>query len=212
MGHRVKKHIAVGEAQKAALIEQAKKEAEAEVNQEVSSTNSTVTTNTVVGGLLGIFGGRAGSMGNSALQGASQNRVRVAQQRVQEITEKKKRDLENRIAESNRKQEFEADETGYLYATRAGFEPDGCLRAMAVLARTPGAEFDTDHPAVPKRIEALKQLMVKYPAAPLVAEGKAKIAATRPLTYDLSDDRVSLRINSRFGGSSQSDIDRLFGK
>ncbi|WP_026732036.1 hypothetical protein [Fischerella sp. PCC 9605] len=37
------------------------------------------------------------------------------------------------------------------------------LQAMEVLARTSGAEFDTTHPAIPKRIEALKALTIKYP-------------------------------------------------
>ena len=52
--------------------------------------------------------------------------------------------------------------------------------------------------------------MSKYPPQSLATEGKAKIAATKPLTYDRSEDRVSLRVNSLMGGSTQDDIDRLF--
>lgn len=54
--------------------------------------------------------------------------------------------------------------------------------------------------------------MSKYPPQSLAAEGKAKIAATKPLTHDRSEDGVSLRVNSRMGGSTQDDIDRLFGQ
>ena len=54
--------------------------------------------------------------------------------------------------------------------------------------------------------------MSKYPPQSLAVEGKAKIAATKPLTYDRSEDGVSLRVNSRMGGSTQGDIERLFGQ
>ncbi|BAU15537.1 peptidase M48, Ste24p [Leptolyngbya sp. NIES-3755] len=209
MAHHEKRHIALGQAQRQQITEQAVQEAKAEVEREVNSARTESTATGVLGTVLGNVGGLPG-LGGQILTNQSQNRRNRAQQRVQEIAEKKKAELEANLAASVRKQEFEADEVGYLMATRAGFEAEGCLRAMAVLARTPGAEFDTTHPAVPKRIEALQQLMKKYPPATLAAEGKAKLAATQPLTYDLSRDGKSLRINSRFGGSS--DIDRVLGR
>ncbi len=93
---------------------------------------------------------------------------------------------------------------------KAGFELEGCLRVMNVLGRTPGAEFDTSHPAIPKRIEQLKELMAKYPATQLAEEGRSKISASQPLTYDLSKDGRSLRINSRRGGSAADNLEQLF--
>jgi predicted Zn-dependent protease len=213
MGHNVKRHIALSKAQQASLLAQYQKEAEEEVNREVNSANTEATATSVAGGVVrNVFGGILGNVGGSVLQGASNRRIASARERVQQIVKKKQEELQKRVAETSRQQEFEADEVGYLYAARAGFEPEGCLRAMAVLARTPGAEFDTTHPAVPKRIETLKQLMTKYPAEKLTLEGKTKLGATRPLTYDFSKDGVSLRINSRFGGGSDTDLERLFGK
>lgn len=209
MGHHHKRHSALGEAQKEQLIAQARAEAEAEVNREIRDAKTDSTATGVLGTLLGNLGGLPG-VGGGLLKNESQNRLTRAQQRIEEMTKKKQAELESNLAATVRRQEFEADEAGYLFATRAGFEPQGCLRAMAVLARTPGAEFDTTHPAVPKRIEALQRLMQKYPPVSLAAEGKAKLARTQPLTYDPSKDGSSLRVNSRFGGST--DIDQVLGK
>jgi len=212
MAHSVKRHVALGEAERKALSEKIQQEAEAEVNREVNSANSEARTTSAIGGILGgVVGGIVGNTGNSVLQGASNRRLESARQKVREIVKQKQEELNTRIAETSRKQEFEADETGYMFMARAGFEPQGCLRSMEVLSRTSGSEFDPTHPAVPKRNEALKQLTSRYPASQLAAEGKAKITATQPLSYAPSNDGVSLRINSRFAGPT-SDIDRLFGK
>ena len=209
MGHNDKRHIALGQAQKEQLIAKARAEAEAEVNREISDAKTDSTATGVLGGLLGSLGGIPG-LGGGILRNESQNRLNRAEQRIQEIARKKQAELESNLAATGQRQEFEADEAGYLFATRAGFEPQGCFRAMAVLARTPGAESDTTHPAVPKRIEALQRLMQKYPPASLATEGKAKLTRTQPLTYDRSKDGSSLRVNSRFGGST--DIDQVLGK
>lgn len=213
MAHHDKRHIALGQAQREQLKEQARKEAEAEVEREINSANRDATTTGVLGSILGGMGGLPG-VGGSILRNESQNRISRAQQRINEIAQKKQVELEAKLAESVRRQEFEADEAGYLFATRAGFEAQGCMRAMQVLARTSGAEFDTTHPAVPKRIEALQQLMKKYPPATLTAEGRTRLSKGQPLTYDRSRDGKSLRINSRFGGANggSRDIDRLLGR
>lgn len=212
MGHHAKRHLVIGPEQQAAIIEQAKQEAQKEVNHERKDATVEATAAHVGGGLLGkIAEGTLGSIGSSILGGAGNQRIARANKRIEQIVVKKKEKLAQRIAEASRTHEYEADNAGYLYAARAGFEPEGCLRAMNVLGQLPGSERDTSHPAVPKRIEALKNLMTKYPPQPLAAEGKARIADTQPLTYDPSEDKVSLRVNSRNGGSSEGDLNRLFG-
>jgi predicted Zn-dependent protease len=213
MGHHVKRHIAVGQAKKAELIAQIRAEAEKEVLGEQRAATSEATATAIGGAVIdGIIPGTVGNFVGNVLGNQSRNRMSKAQKRIDEIVAKKTQELEQRLAEQSRQHEFEADEVGYIAAVRAGFEPEGCLRAMAVLAKTPGAEFDSTHPAVPKRIEALKALAIKYPPQTLVREGNAKITATQPLTYDLSRDKASLRINSHRGGSLVDDIDRRFGK
>lgn len=211
MAHHTKRHIPVGQAEKVALIEKIQQEAEQEVMAERRDARSDATA-TSVGGAVArrVLGGPVGRLGGSALENESRQRMRRSDQRVQEIVEQKKKELEERLAEDGRQREFEADEYGYIYSVQAGFEPEGCLRVMKVLSGTPGAEFDTSHPAIPKRILQLQELMNQYPPETLTQKGEAFLSGTEALTYDLSKDGQSLRINSRRGGSSSEDIERLF--
>jgi predicted Zn-dependent protease len=217
MAHHVKRHIALAPAEELALKKRIQEEAEKQVLAEIQDAKSDATGTSVVGavlqtvgGFVGGWGRRAGNVGNSALQDASRQRLAQAEERVKEIVEEKNAELEQKLAENNRKQEFEADEIGYQYIAKAGFDAEGCIRVMDVLGRTSGAEFDTTHPAIPKRVEQLRALMNQYPPATLAQEGESLIKSTQPLTYDLSKDGQSLRINSRRGGSAADDIDRRF--
>lgn len=219
MAHHVERHIALAPAEEMALKERIQKEAEEQVLAEIQDAKSDATGASVggavlqtVGVVLGGWRRTAGTIGNVALQGASRQRLAQAEERVKEIVQEKTTELEQKLAENNRKQEFEADEVGYQYIAKAGFEAEGCIRVMDVLGRTSGAEFDTTHPAIPKRIEQLRALMNQYPPATLAQEGESLIKSTQPLTYDLSKDGQSLRINSRRGGSAADDIDRRFGQ
>lgn len=213
MGHHVKRHQALGPKERLAMIEQFQKEAEAEINATVNDARTTSTVTGLLGGALGSFGGWFG-VGGGLLRGYSNQSQLDGQRRVQELVKQKLQDLEQRLTAMEQRQEFEADEAGYLYSATAGFEPEGCLRLMAVFGQMPGTETDSHstHPAVPRRIAAIKDLMSKYPAASLKATGNARIAATKPLTYDRSLDKVSLRINSTRGGQSSDDLQRLFGR
>ncbi|MGB3755140.1 MAG: M48 family metallopeptidase [Rivularia sp. (in: cyanobacteria)] len=213
MGHHKKRHIAIGQAKKAELTTKIQQEAEIEVLGEKRAATTESTATGVAGTVVQrTVGGPVGNVLGGLLGNQSQRRVRKAQKRINAIVEKKNQDLEQRIAAQSRQHEFEADEIGYLASVRAGFEPEGCLRAMEVLARTPGAEFDTSHPAVPKRIEALKALIQKYPSETLKREGEVRMGKSQALTYSLSRDGKSLRINSIRGGSASDDIDRMFDK
>ena len=213
MGHHVKRHIAISQAKKKELIAKIKQEAEQEVLGEKRAANSEATAAAVGSAVSrqvvkGPFGGLLGSV----LGNQSRNRVSRGQKRINRIVKKKQQELEQRIAQESRNNEFEADEVGYIASVKAGFEPQGCLRTMEVLARTPGAELDSTHPAVPKRIQALKKLIQKYPPETLAKEGQALISQTKPLTYNISLDKQSLRINSVRGGSVVDDIDKKFGQ
>ena len=210
MAHHTERHIALATPEKLALIEKIEQEAQQEVLAEKQDAQAEATGLSIGGTAARVFGGRAGRVGGAVLGTASRQRIKASQEKINEIVAQKKEELEQTLAEESRKRELEADEKGYLYSAKAGFEPEGCLRAMNVLLQTPSAEFDTTHPAVPKRIEALKDLMVKSPATSLAEEGKALISQTEPLSYDLSKDGASLRVNSSRGGSSADDIERLF--
>jgi beta-barrel assembly-enhancing protease len=217
MSHHVKHHIAMSPSEEKSIRAKIQQEAQTQVMAEINDAKED-TANTAMGGaIINSFGGLFGGSGNwvtknasSMLQQEGNRRTAEADRRIKEITAQKERELNESIAANSRKYEFEADENGYKYMAKAGFEPEGCFRVMEVLGRTEGAEFDTDHPAIPKRLEQLEQLSKQYPPQSLALEGKTKISSSQPLNYDLSKDGMSLRINSRRGGSSANDIDRLF--
>jgi predicted Zn-dependent protease len=122
-----------------------------------------------------------------------------AQQNAQNI-EKIKADIDRqaaarynqRLVEISQSQEFEADESGYLYSVQAGFDPNGCISVMDILGRMPGAQLEGgSHPAPEKRSAQIKALMAKYPPETLKAAGKAKLQAKpNPLSYEVFSYQV----------------------
>ena len=116
------------------------------------------------------------------------------------------------MGEKSRDREFEADIIGYQYMATAGFEPEGCIRMLKVLGRIPGSEVDSTHPAIPKRIERMRELIVEKPPSSLLPVGESRIRTSQPLTYEPSKDGQSLRINSRHGGEAGDFFERKFGE
>ena len=81
---------------------------------------------------------------------------------------------------------------------------------LELLSRSFGADVNSDsHPSIPRRLEQLNVVMSQQSIPQLVNEGKARLRATYPLTYEPSKDGVSLRINSGRGGSTVNDLDRI---
>jgi predicted Zn-dependent protease len=167
----------------------------------------------VAGGLLGGILGRVTGFNFTPFflnDNGQLDRQKIEQKKKAIIAEKEKAYLASLNA-SIRTQEFEADKQGYLYMATAGYDPQGCIRAMEVLARTDHAEIDTTHPNVPARIDTLQRLMREYPATALAAQGTQKLRARpNPLSVDLvikphahSESVVipTVRINSKFGSS-----------
>lgn len=220
MAHHVKRHTAVGEAEKAELIEKMRAEATTEVAQEKDSARRDKTASNVgstvgkaAGYALGGIGSLVGGASSDMIEKRSEERQKTSEERIEQIVNEKKAKLEAELAEKSRRQEFEADELGYRFMATAGFDPEGCIRVMEVLGQTPGGELDTDHPAVPKRIEKLRELMAQSPPDGLKAGGDAALAkAATPLTFDLSRDEKALRINPAAGGSAADDLESRFDR
>lgn len=216
MAHHAKRHIALGQAQQVALLQQLKKEAQeqaiAEMQQAQQPTGGDV--------LLGILGAVSAGLNNDRsiatstaeqIEQSRQERIQAAKIRAKKIFLKKEKQFKEQNSANIRQQELEADEVGYKFVAKAGFDAQGCIRAMEILARTPGAEFDTDHPAVPKRIRRFKELMSENSPESLAERGNFYLQASRiPLTYELSKDGASLRINSNHGSSAADDLERQF--
>ncbi len=213
MGHHIKNHNAINETKKAELIAQLKAEADKEVlgEQKTAATQAVVFA---VGDLMAnrVQPGIAGDMVGSAIEKQNRDRLAASQKRINEIVAKKTQELEQHLAEEVEAQEIAADEIAYVASVKAGFEAEGCLRVLQLLAQTPGFEYDTNHPSIPKRIEALNAMMSKYPPQSLAEDGESQISATAPLNYEISQDRTRLEIKSRHGASLANDIENRFGK
>ena len=211
MAHHQQRHQVITEAEKAKLITQFQQEA----IQSVLGTRKKTSPITTVGNfvLRNVIGGTIGNVVGGVLGNRNNRRLRKAQQRVNRIVAKRTEELEKQIAKQSQENEIEADKIAYLATTRAGFDPQGCVRAISVLERTPGVKFDEEiHPTIQERKKAIASVMKKYSTEDLLAEGKTNLSQTQPLTYNFSENQTSLRVNSRYGASLGDDIDKMFGR
>ena len=210
MAHNAQRHIAVSAVQRTEIAQRLHEDAEKQATAEARDAQDDSTGSHVGGGILGALGGLVGgiiggaaSVAGGAVSNEGDRRIARANDRIEAIYQAELTKKQEEWAALNRKQEFEADTVGYQYMATAGFDSQGCLRVMDVLNSLPGSQFDGSHPATPARIEALKQLFAQQPAAALAAAGRSRLAASpQPLTYDISRDGASLRINSRHGNGN----------
>ncbi|WP_245912484.1 M48 family metallopeptidase [Brunnivagina elsteri] len=132
----------------------------------------------------------------------SKTPISVAKKDVikQRIIIQKKQEFDNKIQALSRQHEFEADEIGYTYIVKAGYDIDGGFRVFNLLSRLPSDYTENStHPPTQLRINALKQVIKKYPWLNLWMDGNERLQINyKSLKFDLSDDGISLRINSRF--------------
>ena len=209
MAHHKQRHQVVTNVEKAEFITQIREEAINKVLNRKRKTSPVAAIGDFV--VRRVIGGTIGTVVGGVLDNRSSRRFRKQQRRINEIVEEKTAELEENIVKQNRKDEFEADKIAYLASVKAGFDKQGCLRAMSVLNRTTGVKFDQNHPTIKLRVAAIKSIMEKSENESLVEEGKENLFQTQPLTYNLSTNQTSLRVNSRHGASVGDDIDRMFG-
>ncbi|MDB9315728.1 M48 family metalloprotease [Spirulina sp. CS-785/01] len=219
MAHHTKNHIAVGNAEKERILQQLRAEAveevaaeEEDLREDLQELNTGEWVTSGAGSLAdSLISGDGGLIGTGIniiggiLRGNKERRIRQAIERIDTIYKEKEAERLAEWQELNHNQEFEADEVGYTYMVRAGFNPQGCLTVMEVLKRL-GVTESATHPATPERIEALEGFASKYPTQVLVNEGKANLAArSMPLTYEISRDGATLRVNSQAGSGNFDD-------
>lgn len=209
MAHHKQRHQVITNVEKTELIAQFTQEAAEKVLNRKRKTSPVAAVGDFV--VRRVIGGTIGTVVGGVLNNRSNRRFRKQQRRINKIVEKKTNELEENIAKQNRENEFEADKIAYLASVKAGFDKQGCLRAMSVLNRTTGVKFDENHPTIEERIAAIKAVMKKSTNESLIEEGKENLVETQPLTYNLSANQTSLRVNSRHGASVGDDIDRMFG-
>ncbi len=173
LAHHTQRHFAQQEEAEASLKEKLLKEAESEyynlIVQEWRKSKNPISTATI-------------------------NAIK------QRIILQKKQEFEITMQALSRQHEFQADEIGYTYMIKAGYEINGGLRVLNLFSRLPSDYTEiSSHPPTQQRINALKQVMNKYLWFALWIDGNERLKNNpQPLKLDLSEDGVSLRINSRF--------------
>ena len=214
IARRTQNYKTLDETQKQELITKIKEEAKEEV---LGRKNNTLKHNAmnVVGSVITdhVLPGFIGDFAGSVI-GSHRHRRRITrkkQKRIDEIVTRKTQELEQSWIDEIRSRELELDKVAYLATIRAGFEAEGCFRAITVLAQSNRDNFDTGNLTVYQRVTALKNSIKEYPLQKLLSEGETKISHTQPLAYNLSDDGNSLKVNYSQSDSVANDIDRRFG-
>ena len=193
MGHHVKQHLGYGPAkqEKARLEEIENAEKEKLIAEQDAATQAALGAGVAAGAMQagnqvgGTAGGIIGAIG-LLIGGAAQQDAQNIEEIKAKIQEEAEERYNQRLIEISQGHELEADELGYLYSVKAGFDPNGCVTVMDILGRMPGAQLkDGSHPAPETRSEKIKALMAKYPPETLKAEGKTLLKAkTTPLQYE----------------------------
>lgn len=110
-------------------------------------------------------------------------------------------------------QEYQADDLGLFLLLRAGFKPDGAIRAFSFLRRLPKV-YDPEgtHPPIESRLQAVQNRLKTIDIKKLKAEGKQNLDNSIILSYDYSLDGKSLKINSKYSSNKNVDqvLDHLF--
>ncbi len=192
MAHHTKEHLGYGPAKKVDAVARTEMELQQAKEKATQDAQQQSAGGSVLGAIFGGIGAAVGGDAGRALQGtgsavhqSGQQGLQNLNQTQQEFEQEKLAQLEQRIIEINHNQEFEADNFGYIYSVKAGFEADGCLKAMEILGRGVGSHVDSEtHPATKGRSEKLQTLMAEHPPEALKQEGKGKLAINSdPLPY-----------------------------
>ena len=218
MAHHTETHIAISQAEQEATLVRLREEAfeevaaeEEDLRQDLEQLNIGTWVAGGAGTLVDMFadtggwGTLLGGLLGGVLQGQQQRRLQAAAERIDAIYLEKEAIQQQEWSELSHAHEFEADEVGYYYMARAGFNPEGCLTSMEMLKRL-GVADSPSHPATPDRIAELETLMAEVPATTLVNQGQQNlVASSTPLLFEMSRDGFSLLINSRAGSGGIDD-------
>jgi predicted Zn-dependent protease len=194
MGHHIRQHLGYGPAKvkQAQLEELQKAEKDKLIAEQDAQTQALLgagvaTGATAVGNVIGGVGGGLIQLAGGLFGGAAQQDAKNIEQIKAQIDAEAKARYEQRVTEISQTQEFESDESGYIYSVTAGFDPKGCIAVMDILGRMPGAQVEGgSHPIPAKRTEQIQALITKYPPETLKAQGqKALVSKPTLLSYEV---------------------------
>ncbi|NEO14771.1 MAG: M48 family metalloprotease [Moorea sp. SIO4G2] len=147
------------------------------------------------------------------IESAHEASIDVSSADNQQEAQKRLREWQERIQKLSHNLELEADRIAYQYLARAGFDPEGSVRGLNTLAELPGGGLKSKtHPTISQRIEAIEALMVENPPKQLARRGRIQLLGSKPLTYELSDNGNSLRVDSKPRKSFEEQIEGRFGQ
>ena len=220
MAHHTKNHIPQM-VEMMARLEALQEEALEDARDEVESANR---NNAIFGTVLNVLGGTvanttgltssrtglfATSVVSQTLDGLNEEQTQQAIARAEELYAERLEEIDGEYSETMHRHESEADEFGYRYIVRAGFDPSGCSRVMTVLSRLENSRLPSlTHPNPEDRLARLSSFNTAAANQQLVNEGNANLSRSpSPLKYGVARDQGSLRIESRYGSR---DIDEGF--
>lgn len=211
--HNTLRHTPMSNSEKQALMNQYRTEATEQAKQEAESAQQAAAAANVGSSVLqsagGFFGGLFGIAGNvvgSAVSAVGSQTGQDPYSKVESVVKQKQEELDKKNAEASRLQNLEADKLTYQYVAKAGFDPKGCLRLLETLSKV--ANTENNGANLQERNKQFEVLMLQTPVSSLAQDGKLYLESTRPLSYSISKNDNSLKINSRYGGSSEV-IDRM---
>ena len=220
MAHHTKNHIPKM-VEMTARLETLQEEALQDARAEVESANrNNALLNTVIGivggtvvNTTGVTSSQTGLLATSivsqSLAGLNEDQTQQAIARAEELYAERLEAIAAEYSETMHLHESEADEFGYQYIVRAGFDPNGCARAMTVLTRLEHSRLPSlTHPNPEERLGRLNSFNTGANNQQLVSEGNGNLSRSPdPLKYGVARDQGSLRIESRYGSQ---DIDEGF--
>ena len=193
ISHHIRKHNAIGPAERAALKNQIQAEAAAAAQANENSKKGWGMGLGILGGVFGVNTGGIQSAVNA-------NTDRATAKMIAD----KEAELNKRIAETSARIDKEADEDAFVYLARAGRDPKGCIRYLDVISRDPKAEADPSRPQIPGRIQSYRDFIDRESATKYKTEGTGNLSRNaKPLTYAIADNGSSLRIDSTKGSTSK---------
>ena len=186
VSHQDRKHQAIGPAELAAIKQKIQDEAIAQAQTNENSKRGWGMGLGIVGGILGV--------NTSGVQGAINNNTDNA---TAKMIKDKEAELAVRMSETAARIEKEADEDAFIYLTRAGRDPKGCIRYLEVLSRNPQAEANPAKPQIPGRLQAYRDFIDRESPAKYKKEGSANLARfAKPMNFAFVAESGTLKIYS----------------
>ena len=197
MGHQIKAHNIITEKEEAQQISDIEYEAEQEVEERVEQEARTSRRNSgIMGTIGGLLGGDAKKVADDidSVVGGGGNDIPDREGMYDEILARKQQELEASWDEKYRQQELEADEIAYTYMAKAGYNPEGCVRAIEATEAIHNVNTDNIVIDSAGRVANVRELIAQNPPQTLAQEGKTSLESSEPLDYSLASDNTALQV------------------